>query len=235
MRIAILSDIHSNCFALSEVLSFLEKEAIHHYFILGDQFGYYPWASDTWKMIEPLLSQAHVLLGNHDELLVIDTPPAILPEYWDVIQQNKSELPQGALEWLHTLKPTLNVDIDGITFTLAHGTPENPLNGRFYPDNEQVYDWFPKKESEVVVLGHTHYPLERSVNGGLIINPGSVGQPRDGFPTSSICIFDTNTRTYTFHRVEYPVDATIDKLEKMNWYQRGIDSLIKNKNGRNLK
>lgn len=228
MRIALLSDIHCNAFALKESLSFLSNKKIEQYIFLGDHFGYYPWANDTWELLQPYLIEGIFLLGNHDELLVRDSDPDELPEYWEVILQNKHELPQKALEWLKQLKPMQSCELDGVQFTLVHGTPEIPLNGRFYPDNEEKYAWFPQSNREVVIMGHTHYPLAKQANGGWILNPGSIGQPRDGQSSSSMCIFETETMQSTFHRVPYNVESTILKLKQMNWYPRAINSLERN-------
>lgn len=227
MKIAIISDIHCNAKALKNVLHFLNGHAVDHYFIMGDTFGYFPWAAETWEMVKPLLLRSSCILGNHDELIIRDHPPEPLPEYWPVIEDNRRHLAPEALAWLRSLTAERTVVLDNIRFRLVHGRPDNPLYGRYYPDNEETFDWFPA-ENEVLVMGHTHYPLRRNtISGGIMINPGSVGQPRDGVQTSSLCIFDSLNRTCTFHRVPYDVAETIRQLEEMNWYPRAIRALQK--------
>ena len=227
MKIAVLSDIHSNKYALEATLNFLAQKEIEKFIFLGDYFGYYPWAKETFNELGRVSAHSIFIIGNHDELIARSEPPMPLPEYWDVIIQNRSELPVEAIEWLNSLSPEKTVVIDNIVFKLCHGTPESPLSGRFYPDTDKVYDWFPKK-NEVLLLGHTHYPIVKKIqNGGVIVNPGSVGQPRDGILDSSFCVVDTKTLDVKVHRVPYFVENVISELEDMNWYPRAIKSLKK--------
>jgi diadenosine tetraphosphatase ApaH/serine/threonine PP2A family protein phosphatase len=110
---------------------------------------------------------------------------------------------------------------------MLHGTPDDFLNGRFYPDNTANYDWFPG-EKEILLMGHTHYPIiKRFSNGGIIINPGSVGQPRDGNLASSFCIMDTETDEIEIIRLPMPLDFIIEELRSLNWYEKAINSLRK--------
>jgi putative phosphoesterase len=225
LKIAVLSDIHSNKFALLETLKFLENKAIDKYIFLGDYFGYYPWASESFSLIEKLFPKSIHILGNHDELIKTNKQPLLLPEYWDVIIQNRNQLSPFALNWLAGLSSQKRVKIENIDFVMYHGTPDDPLHGRFYPDDEREYNWFPE-ENEILLLGHTHYPiLKKTKSNGFIVNPGSVGQPRDGNLNSSFCIIETENLCFDFFRIPYPVKEAIDELLKMDWYTRAIRSL----------
>ena len=226
MRIAILSDIHSNKYALKNTLDFLNNQNIDKYIFLGDYFGYYPWANDTYNLLMTIEDSSIFLLGNHDELLINKIPEKI-PEYYHVIEQNKSNLPDEALLWLSKLQKKIEVKFDDTYFIACHGTPADLLNGRYYPDNIENYDWFPKRDT-VLLLGHTHYPICKSIKGGgTIINPGSVGQSRDGNISSSFCIFDTETKSNNFYRTTFDSNMLIKILEEMQWYPRAINSLSK--------
>jgi putative phosphoesterase len=227
MNIAVLSDIHSNKYALSTAIKFLDDKNIDKYIFLGDYFGYYPWANETFDLLSKLLLKSVCVLGNHDQLLLLSKSPNPKPEYWHVIMQNKNDLPKKALQWLSELPLENSFNADGITFQLYHGTPENNLNGRYYPDNQNEYNWFPQKGT-ILLLGHTHYPIYKTLpNGGIIINPGSIGQPRDGIIDSSLCIINTNQVKIDFYRVPYLVKEAIDELTEINWYPRAINSLQK--------
>lgn len=70
MKIAVLSDIHSNAFALREVLKEVESRGLDEIWLLGDIFGYYPWAADTFELLQPFQNNARTILGNHDLLLL---------------------------------------------------------------------------------------------------------------------------------------------------------------------
>jgi putative phosphoesterase len=234
MKIGILSDIHSNSFALEAVLKEAEIEKISHFFILGDIFGYYPWAAETYQLISRL--DAITICGNHDLMLLSDQVPNPAPDYWETLVHNKNLLNQKcpeALVWLKKLEPyLLNYKIEEINFSLYHGTPDNPVNGRFYPDNENLYEWFPSQSNNVILLGHTHYPFyKKIVNGGAVINPGSVGQPRDGKISASWAIYNTETQECQLRRTEYNVKPLTEYLQQINWNKRAIMALNKDYTG----
>ncbi|WP_421941598.1 metallophosphoesterase family protein [Pedobacter sp.] len=231
MNVAIISDIHSNHFALKAVLDEFDKYEIRKLIILGDIFGYYPWAVETFSLLEPYLENAYVIKGNHDELLLEDVAPTPPPSYWDAAKQNEIELKSkkpDALLWLDRLSYSTEFKLENIHFRLYHGTPDDPKMGRYYPDDSKAYDWDIKR-NEIMLLGHTHYPLLRESNNGVIFNPGSVGQPRDGNPMPSWGIFDTEKKIFKFVRTKYDNFAVMNILSELNWESKAILSLNKNK------
>lgn len=225
MKIAILSDIHSNKFALQAAMKKLAEIEIDHYIFLGDYFGYYPWARACYDLLQSINDKAFYIIGNHDAQLLLEQPLLKKPEYWEVLVKNKQELPIEAITWLKSLKPMNKIIIDGIKFTYCHGTPEDPINGRFYPDNGEHYNWFPA-EGEVLLMGHTHYRLLKKIeNGGLMINPGSIGQPRLIGEKPSFVTFDTLKNTTNFIEIDYDISMVIAHLEEIKWYPRAIEVL----------
>jgi putative phosphoesterase len=227
MRLAVLSDIHSNKYALENVFDYIEKLNVDRFLFIGDYFGYYPWAKETFDLLKSKFEKSDFIIGNHDELLITPKPDKV-PEYYFVIEDNKSKLSEDALTWLVSLRTNFEIELDGIKINACHGTPDDNLHGRFYPDNLNEYEWFPKK-NEVLFLGHTHYPLiKKTFDGGLIINPGSIGQSRDNDISSSFCIFETNTMETFFYRVNFDSNYMINFLTEGKWYQRAINSLKKN-------
>lgn len=233
MRLGILSDIHSNYFALKSVIDEAKKESLDGYIILGDIFGYYPWAIETYNLIREI-DIFKIIKGNHD-MIITEESFEIEIDYWEMAQENKKSLlsiyPESIL-WLRNLKHyyTFNIN-NSIECSLFHGTPDDPVNGRYYPDDEKDYNWFPA-HNKIIMLGHTHYPLLRKKsNGGYIINPGSVGQPRDGITDSSWVVFDTIKLAFKFKRTKYDLSKAVKTLIEMNWDRRAIDSLQKNYKG----
>lgn len=232
MKIAILSDIHSNKYALEAVLGEAKKESILKFFILGDIFGYYPWAEETYQMLESL--DIICVKGNHDALLLQGSVFGVAPVYLQAAKDNEHALrhraPQ-ALEWLNKLLFEITFAYEGRHFHLVHGHPGNPAEGRYYPDNQETYSWFPCR-NEVLLMGHTHYPFEKNIlKGGKIINPGSVGQPRDGDVRSSWCILDTESLHVDWRRTAYGLEEAMVALEAMSWEPKFIAMLAKNYQG----
>jgi putative phosphoesterase len=231
MKIAVLSDIHSNQYALQAVLSDIKKLGIERVIVLGDTFGYYPWAVNTFKLLEPYLGSMLAVKGNHDQLVLDQSNPTPAPSYWPVAKMNEMELKRDApeaIEWLKNLQFDLNTELAGKKLRLVHGTPENPSDGRFYPDNNKDMEWMPAK-NEILMMGHTHYPLSRkSLRGGMMYNPGSVGQPRDSNPMPAWATFDDQTNEFVCCRSQYDNISVMKELKAMNWDDSFIESLNKN-------
>ncbi|WP_297552234.1 metallophosphoesterase family protein, partial [Thermococcus sp.] len=119
------------------------------------------------------------------------------------------------LEFLRRL-PVRQIFTDdtGRSYLLIHGSPRAPLD-------EYLFPWLPESEFKAVLsyvrqddllLGHTHVPMLKEIEGRRIINPGSVGQPRDGDWRASYALMDTETGEVTFHRVEYDVEESARKI-----------------------
>lgn len=231
-RLAILSDIHSNVFALRGVLADVRAAGVDEVLLLGDLFGYYPWARETWEEVATLSPVS--VLGNHDQLVLGaaagEPPPDPPPEYYPAAAQNARELPAAGLEWLGGLPHEHSRRTGGWWLRMVHGTPADPLEGRFYPDDRSLPSWLPKPD-ELLLLGHTHYPLLRSIEGGgVLFNPGSVGQPRDGDPRASWGLVELEGEgapRISLRRVPYDVPATMERLQGMGWPRRFIQALNK--------
>jgi putative phosphoesterase len=234
MKVVLLSDIHSNKYALEAVLRDVELTEYTSIFVLGDIFGYYPWASETYELLKPFLSKIVAIKGNHDALLLTTNVPSPEPSYWKAAQQNSQELmaqSPEAMHWLQSLDFMHSFERDEKKITLVHGTPENPESGRFYPDNANQYPWFPKA-NEWIFGGHTHYPLYKEFEGGgCFVNPGSVGQPREGEPSAKWAIVDLMSQEVVFRKSVYNQLEAMRELTEMQWDERAIKALNKTKSG----
>ena len=219
MLIAVLSDIHSNAFALQAVLRDVELAGASEVWICGDMFGYYPWAADSFDLLHG--TQPIAVLGNHDSWIIGDhsAPDNIAGE---LALGNARELAThspAALEWLVKLPPSRIFERNGWKITMMHGTPDDPLNGRYYPDDAHSYPWLPR-EGEILLLGQTHYPIASERRAGLLLNPGSVGQPRDRNPMPSWALLDLATGSGELRRTAYDNMTVIARLRALNWDER---------------
>jgi putative phosphoesterase len=229
MKIAVLSDIHSNHFAMAAVADALGRESVDSVILLGDVFGYYPWAVETYHIIRRL--EVIAVLGNHDQLVLAEHAPDPVPSYWDVAKHNENALAAEspeALDWLGKLPISRELLVGERRILCCHGTPDAPLTGRFYPDNVAPPEWA-SDIRECILMGHTHHPIvRRTEHRGLIANPGSVGQPRDGDSRASWGILYPDESRFELKRTEYDVTLAIRLLEEQSWYSVAIDSLRKN-------
>jgi diadenosine tetraphosphatase ApaH/serine/threonine PP2A family protein phosphatase len=228
MRYLILSDIHSNLEAFKAVLD--DAGAVEQIWCLGDIVGYGP---DPNACVELLRSHAHLCIaGNHDwatlgKLDLRDfNPDAREANLW-----NREQLTADNLAYLEGLPERL---VEG-EFTLAHGSPRHPIwEYVIYTSTANTnFEFF---DTPYCFVGHTHTPaifrqLPNSQNAcesitpvidqpvhlegdRLLMNPGSVGQPRDGDPRASYAILDVESFTLEYHRVVYPVEETQAKMIK---------------------
>lgn len=235
MKLGIIGDLHSNVHALDAVLISLKQSGIDHLFVLGDMFGYYPWALQTWRRLQELPWPSTFIKGNHDEMLLKrfkDPNWTIQASYSNAIVQNLEELRETpALTWLETLSFDFSLELGHRTLRLVHGTPVDPENGRFYPDNHEVQSWFPKA-GEWLFLGHTHYPIVRQTgDGGWIVNPGSVGQSRDGDPRATFAIVDLESGEHVRRREWYDIASAQTELRSKGWDESAIRALDKRRGG----
>ncbi len=222
MRIALLSDIHANLMALEAVLEALP--VYDQLWCLGDTVGYGPRPNECLDYIRGL--GTYVLTGNHDlaclgEVSLEDfNPLARRANEW-----TNTQLLPDLRTYLHERPATLQVEHDT---TLAHASPRDPIWE--YIDSIPIARAnFAHFSTRLCLVGHTHVPMLVELDQGgqmqfghmqhgevslhqpgsrYIVNPGSVGQPRDGNPEAAYAIWDTDAATIEFRRIGYDVGAT---------------------------
>ena len=231
MRCLVLSDIHSNLEALEAVLQ--DAGSVDRIWCLGDVVGYGPDPNRCVELIRSLPGLC--IAGNHDwatlgKLDLNDfNPDAREANLW-----NRQQLEDDNLAWLAERPQTI---VEG-EFTLTHGSPRHPIWEYiiYAATAEANFGFF---DTPYCFVGHTHAPvifqlsqqedetvcnpvpaIENKVvdldEGRFIINPGSVGQPRDGDPRACYILLDTEARTVEYHRVEYPIEKTQAKMMEYN-------------------
>jgi len=226
MRYAILADIHGNLDAFQSVLQDIENRGgVDEIWCLGDVVGYGPEPSACLALLR---QYPHVCVaGNHDWAAVgmIDTadfnPDAAAACRWTAGQLSGSDK-----EYLRNLALTATRG----EFTLAHGSPRDPLNEYIFSAAGAAGN-FQGFGTDYCLVGHTHVPAVFSDAGGgcrrkslppvlkmgggrLIVNPGGVGQPRDGDPRASYAIYDDTERVIYSYRVTYDIAAVQGKMRE---------------------
>ena len=226
MKYAILGDIHGNLAAFEAVLQDGESRGgFDSIWCLGDVVGYGP---DPHECIELLRQYEHICIaGNHDWAAIgkMDTsdfnPAAAQACYWTGQQLTREDI-----DYLQNLPLRFCQD----DFTLVHGSPREPI-WEYLLSTEAAQDNFAYFETAYCFVGHSHVPLffeyigdaiayngfpdkASLIFGGnrLIVNPGSVGQPRDGDPRASYAIYNVEEQVIYHYRVAYDVSATQKKM-----------------------
>jgi len=227
--IGIVSDIHSNLPALKESLNILDNEFnIDGLICAGDIVGYYPW---PLNIIDILLEHnAHVVLGNHDAISVTNDNFNHEIRYFNDIAKTalnwtRKKLKSSASHWdyLQSLSLVKTVEFDNCKFFVCHATPVHPEEWDYFyyygasNQDEQLREWLEINRADILIMGHTHVPFIFKTKDKLpkiVLNPGSVGQPRDNDSRGSFMVVDTKTREITHRRFTYDIQKVCKELKK---------------------
>lgn len=222
MRYLVLSDIHANLEALEAVLAAAEGMASDRLLVLGDLVGY---GADPNRVVERVRALApHALIrGNHDKVgSGLETPDGFNAVARSAIRWTYDTLTDENRAWLAAL-PAGPLIVDDLV-EICHGTPFD--EDAYVFDDGDALRALQTARRPVCLFGHTHVqvgyrlaghaltlatfeaarPLDVPVaDGRFLINPGSVGQPRDGDPRAAFGVVDTSAMTVTLHRIDYPM------------------------------
>jgi putative phosphoesterase len=203
MRVGVLSDIHGNKVALEAVLSAMPS--VDQLVCAGDVVGYNPWHADCVERLRE--RDAPTVQGNHDRAVAGEAPHRFTAMASAGVDHATNQLSQAQLDWLDAL-PTHRTVADG-QVALVHGHPDDPNR---YTRPHQFHAGLLGDES-VLVIGHTHIQHHEVYDDGIVLNPGSVGQPRDEDPRAAFAVVDLAAMTVTEHRVDYDTDAVIEAID----------------------
>ena len=206
MKLALLGDIHGNFRALEVVLEAVSEANVDRLLVTGDLVGYYFAPVQVLNLLSKC--DCDIVSGNHEVMLAAArTDPDYLAtvdaRYGSGVRIAIEQLDSKQLDELCTLPHSLELEIDGVRILLCHGAPWN-LDLYVYPDAEaEVLSRCVSGNYDLVVTGHTHYPMLKEMGKTILVNPGSVGQPRDRKPGACWALFDTENRTVELHRESY--------------------------------
>jgi len=216
MKVGVISDIHGNRVALREVLAAMP--AVDRLLCAGDVVGYNPWHADCVDAMrgEPAAlpegpwptEEIPTVMGNHDRAVAGEMPFTFNGMAQAGVEHAKEVLDDERLAWLAALPEEL-LACDG-RVKAVHGHPEDP-DHYTYPE-----EFGPELlgDEDVLVMGHTHHQHHEVYDEGIVLNPGSVGQPRDGNYRAAFAVVDLDEWTVEEHRVRYDTGAVIDAVEE---------------------
>jgi diadenosine tetraphosphatase ApaH/serine/threonine PP2A family protein phosphatase len=236
MRVAVLSDIHSNIVALDAVLTHAgDVDAIWH---LGDVVGYGPEPDAVVARLSE--REATGVRGNHDAAAV--GGPELdwfNPEARAAAEWTRDTMSDETRQWLAAQPVTRVVD----EILLVHGSPRDPLR-EYVTDGDVAEENMAVQPTQHALHGHTHVPVawmatpehvalvEGRDSGGVelgayrtLINPGSVGQPRDGDPRAAYLVLDRDLGRVTWHRVAYDIGRVQSAMRSVRLPERLVARL----------
>ncbi|MFQ5408582.1 MAG: metallophosphoesterase family protein [Anaerolineales bacterium] len=235
MRVLVISDIHANLVALEAVL----EDAAGEYDVvwcLGDLVGYGPDPNECVERVQTLPG-LRCLIGNHDAAAIGDIDLGEFnPDARAAVAWTQNALSSGSLDYIENLPDR---DEQG-PFTLVHGSPRQPV-WEYILDRHIAMQNFRHFQTEYCLVGHTHIPVVYRRDSGrqtesppdychalvlngdrFILNPGSVGQPRDGDPDAAYALLDTEALRWQHRRAPYEVAETQRRMDALDFPTRLI-------------
>ena len=209
MKILVVSDLHGNWPAL-EAVAAVPHDAV---LCLGDIVGYGPEPGRCLRWLRG--RDAHIVQGNHDRALAEDVPPRCRPDFeWLAAAAAgiaRGQLGQEEMEFLRGLPRTLALILDGKRIVLLHATPSDPLYSYLGPDPDRWREAVTGIKADLLLVGHTHRPFHFQFGGLQVLNPGSLGQPKDGDARAAYAVIENGVPR--LERASYPVERTVEGLE----------------------
>lgn len=216
MKICVFADIHGNGPAFHVAYDMIISEKADLNIFLGDLCGYY---FDQKQIYEMILSLPHLvaLQGNHDQIFlkVVQGDDGLrsdyLRKYGSSLEYLLEDDDPDLRQWLSALPESYSSETLGLA--CYHGSPWNPMEGYVYPDS--TIEKFLDHSASFFFLGHTHYPMVKTINNKLIVNPGSLGQPRHGgWPTYAVINFQSEK--VIFREVSYDKSELVRQINKLD-------------------
>lgn len=214
IRIAVISDIHSNLEALKEVLKDMGK--VDDIVNAGDIVGYGPSPNECVSVVKGVRMKN--VLGNHDLAAVDDSPRGFNPYASAAIHYTHGKLSDESTGFLSSLPSSAAFDLEEVKVCVYHGSPRDPINEYVFPSvpQELCRHFLEMTGADLLVLGHTHVPMIFRIGKRVVINPGGVGQPRDRDNRASYMIveIDGDRIKVEQRRAAYDVDGVAKKMVK---------------------
>lgn len=214
MNVLIISDIHANHAALTAVMEDAGNE-FNRVWCLGDTVNYGPQPRECIETVKTISDK--IIRGNHDNAVGLGVDCGCSVKYQPLADAckefTKAVLGKEDREFLASLPLVDKFEIDGQKFLLSHGSPGGDMYKYIEPSasDSVLLKEMDGVDADFIFLGHTHQPMIRRLRGTTIVNPGSVGQPRDSSPLASYAIWKDGE--VKIKRVEYDIDKILTALK----------------------
>ena len=224
MKIAVISDIHSNLAALNEALAYIREQKCDKIVCLGDVVGYGPRPNECIELVRKYCQVC--LMGNHEHAVLGLTDTYHFNQYArEAVQWTQRTLTIYNREFLQNL-PFSHHEHEWL---FVHSTPEKPEEWHYILSEYEAMYYLNCIKQKICFVGHSHIPVTYSMQNGsiyqeeihlnlkedkYIVNVGSIGQPRDGDRRLCFVIFDADSSVLRYIRLHYPVKETYDEILK---------------------
>ena len=227
MKICAFSDIHGNGPAFRVAYDMIISEQSDLNVFLGDLCGYYFDQKEIFFMLQTIPNLI-ALKGNHDLIflnIIIkkdeELRNAYLKKYGNSMENLLGQDTEEFIQRLSGLPESYIHANSGLAF--YHGSPWDSLDGYVYPDSplEKFLDY----PDSLFILGHTHYPMIRTIDEKLIVNPGSLGQPRNGgWPT--FAVIDYSSKKVIFREISYNKTELVSQINEIDGHNQYLKEVL---------
>ena len=208
MRVLVISDIHGNWRALEAVSAVPHDQVL----CLGDIVGYGPEPEKCLRWLRAC--GARIVQGNHDRALAEGIPPRCRPDFeWLAAAAagiRRAQLSDEERLFLHDLPRRRSLMVYGKRIVMLHASPADPVYGYLPSDAATWREAADGIAAELLLVGHTHVPFQHELETLRVVNPGSLGQPKDGDPRACYAIIEDGVTR--LERTAYPVEKTVEAL-----------------------
>jgi protein phosphatase len=211
VKIVIISDIHGNLEALTAL-----RQKFDELWVLGDLVNYGPSPGEVIDFVKA--NATLVIRGNHDRAIGFNEDPRCSPRFREMAQAmqqyTSSVLSEFQKQFLRDLPLQVNRELRGMKVSMCHAIPSDPLFAYCPPDSPRWEGELELAKADILLVGHTHLAFDRQFGERRVVNPGSLGQPKNGTPAACYAVWDDGT--IELRSFEYPIEETIRKIDALS-------------------
>jgi putative phosphoesterase len=208
VKLAIVADIHSNLQALEAVMREISTAEVDQVVCAGDIVGYGANPNECCHIVGDVA--AHAVLGNHEISALTNDTTGMNPHAAAASRWTASALEEESQRFLTSLEVESKFEAGDMKVAMYHGSVGSAID--YVYEDEINEDIVRSSGGNLLILGHTHVPYVRNFGSMMAINPGSVGQPRDGDPRASFAALDTKMRKCVVRRVGYDIGGASEAI-----------------------
>jgi len=210
VKVVIISDLHGNYEALRSL-----PEQYDELWVLGDLVNYGPEPGPVVEFVKQ--NAAAAVRGNHDHSIAHEEDPRCTPRYQKMAEVTRlytaSVLDAAQKDYLRQLPLHMELKRGNTRFYLCHAKPSDPLYGYCPEDSKEWPLELNHVDRDVLLVGHTHTPFIRHVGSRMVVNPGSLGQPKTGKPDACYAVWDKGK--FELKSFPYDVDETVGRIQAL--------------------
>ena len=232
MRLAVIGDIHGNIYALEAVYEDIKNKNIDFVVSTGDLVGYMIYPNEVIEFLKE--NKIASIQGNHDKFIAKGKKIEDISIFsQDEVQKNASEIYTNYVlkdenrEFLRNLPEEIRIKKGNFNILIVHGSPRK-IDEYLYEDGENLLEIVVEVPENVIILGHTHIPYVKNIEGKYFVNAGSAGKPKHGNPKSTYVIVDLDEEIkVTIEEVSYDYEKMIRDIEKNEYISQKLIPMLR--------